>query len=110
MIKRLLAVDGIEVVCQFRDDGVLVVGYGLLGEPEMVRLAKFAHDYKRIVQGNADQLSMFTQMRGWTPPGGWIVRGSAMTVCSVGNLVCLVRNDGGSLTEVMSELREAAHW
>jgi roadblock/LC7 domain-containing protein len=110
MIKRLLAVDGVTVVCRFRDDGTFVEGYGTLPEDSMVRLAKFAHDYKRIVQGNADQLSMFTQMRGWTPPGGWIVRGSSMSVCSVGNLVCLVDNDEGSLTEVMGELHEVSHW
>jgi len=109
MIKRLLAVDGVTVVCRFRDDGRFVEGLGMLDDEQMVRLAKFAHDYKRMVQGNADQLSMFTQVRGWTPPRGWIVRGQANTVCSVGNLVCLVANDEGSLTQVMDELQEAAN-
>lgn len=110
MIKRLLALDGVTAVCQFRDDGAFVEGYGMLPDEQMVRLAKFAHDYKRIVQGNADQLSMFTQVRGWTPPGGWIVRGAAMSVCSVGNLVCLVSNAEGSVSEIMRELQDASHW
>ena len=109
MIKRMLALDGVAVVCQFRDDGVLVQGYGMLDDEQMVKLAKFAHDYKRMVQGNADQLSMFTQTRGWTPPRGWIVRGKANTVCSVGNVVCLVANAEASVTEVMSELADVAH-
>ncbi|HKK04813.1 MAG: DUF2173 family protein [Gammaproteobacteria bacterium] len=106
MLKRLLAIDGVMLVCQFRDDGVLVEGYGMGDETTMQKLAKFAHDYKRMVQGNADQLSMFTQMRGWTPPGGWAVRGPATSVCSVGNLVCVVDNQEASLNEVLGELRE----
>ena len=109
MIRRLLALDGVNVICLFRDDGALVEGYGLLNDEQMVHLARFAHDYKRIVQGNADQLSMFTQVRGWTPPRGWIVHGSAASVCSVGNLVCLVSNDEGSISEVMAEMEELAH-
>lgn len=108
MIKRLLALDGVIVVCQFRDDGSFVEGYGMLDDEQMVGLAKFAHDYKRIVQGNADQLSMFTQMNGWTPPGGWVVHGSSMSVCSVGNLVCLAQSNEASLTEIMNEMVDAS--
>jgi roadblock/LC7 domain-containing protein len=110
MIQRLLAVDGVTAVSQFRDDGAFVEGYGLLPEAELEALAHFAHDYKRIVQGNADQLSMFTGMAGWTPPGGWIVRGNQMSVCSVANLVCTVQNDEGNLSEVMAALLETAHF
>jgi roadblock/LC7 domain-containing protein len=110
VIRRLLALDGVNVVCHFRDDGTLVEGYGMMPEPEMQNLARFAHDYRRIVQSNADQLSMFSQVRGWTPPNGWIVRGRTGSVCSVGNLVCLVENREASLSEVMRELTEAAHY
>ncbi|HHO67938.1 MAG TPA: DUF2173 family protein [Gammaproteobacteria bacterium] len=110
MIKQMLALDGVLVVCHFRDDGAFVEGYGILPEDMMVRLARFAHDYKRMVQGNADQLSMFTQMPGWTPPGGWIVRGQTASVCSVGNLVCFVDNTDASMTEVMRELKETASY
>lgn len=108
ILKRLLLLDGVTAVCHFRDNGDFVEGYGLLGEQEMVNLAKFAHDYKRIVQANADQLSMFTQVRGWTPPRGWIVRGPKMTVCSVGNLVCLAETTLDSVNEIMTEMAEAA--
>ena len=110
MFKRLLAIDGVQAICQFRDDGALVDGYGMLDEGGMARLAHFAHEYKRMVQANADQLSMFTQITGWTPPRGWMVHGAGATVCSVGNLVCLVENKDASLNEVMSELREAASY
>ncbi len=110
MIKRLMALDGVAAICQFRDDGAFVEGYGVMPAQHLEALAKFAHDYKRIVQGNADQLSMFTQLRGWTPPGGWIVRSDEMSVCSVGNLVCLLQNDSASLSEVMRALQEASHW
>jgi len=109
MIKRLLALDGVLVICHFRDDGELVEGYGMMDETMMRRLSKFAHDYKRMVQGNTDQFSMFTQLSGWAPPGGWIVRGANQTVCSVGNLVCFIDNAEAGLNEVMRELTEAAH-
>jgi roadblock/LC7 domain-containing protein len=110
VLKRLLLLDGVNAVCHFRDDGALDEGYGMLDDAGMTRLARFALEYKRLVQANADQLSMFTQMRGWTPPRGWIVRGERMTVCSVGNLVCLVENEAGQLTEIMRELEESSHW
>ncbi|MCB1803281.1 MAG: DUF2173 family protein [Gammaproteobacteria bacterium] len=110
MIKQLLAIDGVMAVCRFRDDGVFVEGYGLMSEQELTALAHFAHEYKRIVQGNADQLSMFTGIKGWTPPGGWIVRGAQMSVCSVANLVCTVENREGDLSEVMDSLIEASHY
>jgi len=110
MIKRLLALDGVLVVCQFRDDGELVEGHGVLDERLMRRMAKFAHDYKRMVQGNTDQFSMFTQLSGWAPPGGWIVRGDHTSVCSVGNLVCFIDNAKASLNEVMCDMTEAARY
>ncbi len=110
MIKRLLALDGVLAISQFRDDGSFVDGYGLLPPTEIRSLAHFAHDYKRIVQGNADQLAMFTQVNGWTPPRGWVVRGSGMSVCSVGNLVCIVDNSEGNVNDVMHALREAASY
>lgn len=110
MIRGLLALDGVEAVCRFRDDGQFVEGYGLFEEDHLRALAHFAHDYKRIVQGNADQLSMFTGVQGWTPPGGWIVRGSTKTVCSVANLVCVVDAGEASLNRVMRELAEAASY
>ena len=110
MIKQLLAVDGVTAVCQFRDDGAFVEGYGLLPPAELEALAHFAHDYKRIVQGNADQLSMFTGIHGWTPPGGWIVRGAAMSVCSVANIVCTVENGETDLSEVMETLIETSQY
>ena len=110
MIKKLMVLDGVMAACHFRDDGMLVEGYGMSDMEQLEGLAKFAHDYKRMVQGNADQLAMFTQVNGWTPPGGWIVRGPDMAVCSVGNMVCVVDNNESALNEVMRELTEASCW
>ena len=111
MIKQLLALDGVMAVCKFRDDGVLIEGYGgPAGGDLLPRLAKFAHDYKRIVQGNADQLSMFTQMPGWTPPGAWLVRGPVWSVCSVANLVCVADLREITLNTLMAQLQESANW
>lgn len=109
MIKKLMILDGVVAVAQFRDDGVLLDGYGMENREQLAGLANFAHDYKRIVQGNADQLAMFTQVRGFTPPGGWIVRGGEMTICSTGNLVCMATNSEASLNEIMQQMLETSH-
>jgi len=110
MIKQLMILDGVMAVARFRDDGAFVEGMGMQDESQLAGLAKFAHDYKRIVQGNADQLSMFTQVPGWTPPAGWLVQSAQVTICSVGNIVCLVDSNNASINEVMRELQDASHW
>ena len=110
MIKRILAVDGVIAIIQFRDDGEFIAGYGMLEEKMMHSLAAFAHDYKRLTQSHADQLSMFTQTSSWTPPRGWIVSGKDISVCSMGNLVCLVDDKESNISEVMNELRDIANY
>ncbi len=110
MIRSLLALEGVIVVCRFRDDGALEEGHGLVTEEEMARLARFAHDYRRMLQANADQLSMFTQVSGWTPPQGWVVRSLGRTVCSVGNVVCVASNEDCSLNSILEELQEVARY
>ena len=109
LLKKILLLDGVTAVCRFRDDGVVMEAEGLLSPDRMERLARFAQWYRRMVSGNTDLLSLFTQMRGWSPSQGWIVQGAAMTVCSAGNMVCMFENAQGSLNEVMQALREAAH-
>ena len=110
MIKRLLIIDGVLAVCLFRDDGSLVEGYGLVNEARLRRLSGLAHRYRRSLQGNADQLSMFSGMRGWTPPRGWVLTGPEATICCVGNLVCLLENQTAALNEVLTEMIEVSRW
>lgn len=111
MIKQLLAYDGVLAVALFRDDGAPVEAYSLQDDDDMLqRLIKFAHDYKRLMQGNADQLSMFTGTSGWTPPGGWSVHGPQFSVCCIANLVAVVNNGQASINEVMQGLRELSNW
>ena len=88
-LKKILVLDGVVAVCRFRDDGVIMDAAGMLPSDMMERLAKFSQWYRRMVSGNIDLLSLFSQMRGWSPSRGWIVRGATMTVCSVGNMVCV---------------------
>lgn len=90
-------------------DGVLMAAEGMLSQDLMERLAKFAQWYRRMVSSNTDVLSLFSQMRGWSPSQGWIVQGDKITACSSGNMVCLFENAQGSLNEVMRALRETAH-
>ncbi len=108
-LKKILVLDGVTAVCRFRDDGVIMEAEGMLPPDLMQRLAKFAQWYRRMVSGNTDVLSLFSQMRGWSPSQGWIVQGNALTVCSVGNVVCMVDTAQGSLNQIMGVLGEAAH-
>ena len=108
-LRKILVLDGVTAACRFRDDGVLMAAEGVLPQEQMERLAKFAQWYRRMVSSNTDLLSLFSQMRGWSPSQGWIVQGSATTVCSVGNMVCMFENAQGSLNEIMQALGEASH-
>ncbi|MDO9467980.1 MAG: DUF2173 family protein [Thiobacillus sp.] len=108
-LRKILVLDGVTAVCRFRDDGVVMEAEGILSRELMERMAKFAQWYRRMVSSNTDVLSLFSQMRGWSPSQGWIVQGASMTVCSVGNMVCMVDNAQGSLNEIMRALGETAH-
>jgi roadblock/LC7 domain-containing protein len=108
-LRKILVLDGVTAVCRFRDDGVIMEADGMLSPDLMNRMAKFAQWYRRMVSGNTDLLSLFSQMRGWSPSQGWIVHGDTTTVCSVGNMVCMVDNAQGSLNQIMEALGEAAH-
>lgn len=108
-LRKLLVLDGVVAVCRFQDDGTIMDASGMLPAEMMERLSKFAQWYRRMVSGNTDLLSLFSQMRGWSPSQGWVVHGAQMSVCSMGNLVCMVQNDQGSLQNIMKALEEAAH-
>ena len=108
-LKKILVLDGVTAVCRFRDDGVVMEAEGVLSRDLMERLARFAQWYRRMVSSNTDLLSLFSQMRGWSPSQDWIVQGSAMTVCGMGNMVCMFENAQGSLNEIMQALGEASH-
>lgn len=108
-LKRILVLDGVVVVCRFQDDGSILEGAGELSVELQARLAHFAQWYRRMVSGNIDLFSLFSQIRGWTPAKGWVVHGKEMTVCNVANLVALVNNGEASVNEVMAALEEASH-
>jgi len=108
-LRKILVLDGVVAVCRFRDDGVIMDAAGLLPQDLIERLAQFAQWYRRMVSSNIDLLSLFSQMSGWSPSQGWIVRGATLTVCGVGNMVCLIENENSSLNEIMRVLNETAH-
>lgn len=109
MLKRLLILDGVVAVCRFQDDGTMIDAAGMLPEEMMKKLAQFAQWYRRMVAGNTDLFSLFSQMAGWTPAHGWIVRGQELTVCSLANIICLAENNTASINQIMRELEEASH-
>ncbi|MCL6555816.1 MAG: DUF2173 family protein [Burkholderiales bacterium] len=109
MLKRLLVLDGVIAVCRFQDDGSIIEGLGVIPDEMLSNLARFAHWYRRMISGNTDVFSLFSQMSGWTPSRGWIVRGDRLTVCSIGNVVAMLENKAASINQVMETLDEIAH-
>lgn len=110
MIKRLLILDGVLSAARFRDDGSFVEGLGILPQDELVELVQFAHEYRRVFQGNADQLSIFSAMGGWTPPKAWVLSGDRQSLCCVANILCVLDNEDVALDEVISEMHEVSRW
>ena len=106
MIQRLLVHEGVSAVCRYRDDGSMQEGYGLLDHASLQRLARFARDYHYMLLANADQLSVFSEMPGWTPTRGWMVFGGSHTVLGYSNLVCVMENDSQPLNDMIANLAE----
>ena len=106
MIRRLLIHEGVSAVCRYRDDGSMQEGYGMIDQPALERLARFARDYHHMLLANADQLSMFSEMPGWTPTRGWMVFGAAHTVLGYSNLVCVLANGSHPLNDIIANLAE----
>jgi roadblock/LC7 domain-containing protein len=109
MLKRLLVLDGVVAVCRFQDDGTIVESVGMIPQEMMDKLGRFALWYRRMISSNTDVFSLFSQMNGWAPSRGWVVRGEKMSVCSVTNLVAMVENQSASLNEIMRALEDASH-
>jgi roadblock/LC7 domain-containing protein len=61
MLDKLLVLDGVVAACRFQDDGTIIDHAGILPDETMVHLAQFAHWYRRMVSGNTDLLSLFSQ-------------------------------------------------
>jgi roadblock/LC7 domain-containing protein len=108
--RKLRVLDGVVAVCRFQNDGPVIDHAGLCPDEMTVHLARLAHWYRRMVLGNTDFWSLFSQMCGWSPSQGWIVAGQSMLVCGMGNTVLIRQNDVGSLNEVLRRLQDAAHW
>ena len=108
MIRRLLVHEYVLAVCRYRDDGSLSEGYGLMETVDLERLARFARDYHHMLMANANQLSMFSEMPGWTPTRGWMVFGDTHTVIGYGNLACVVDSRNPPLDELLESLEELA--
>ncbi len=109
MLKRLLVLDGVVAVCRFQDDGTVVDAAGMIPDEMMNKLAHFSHWYRRMISGNSDVFSLFSQMNGWTPARGWIVKGDKMSVCSVANVAAMIENKDASINQVMRALEEISH-
>ncbi|MEO1768057.1 DUF2173 family protein [Thiobacter aerophilum] len=109
MLKRLLILDGVLAVCRFQDDGSIIEGMGVIPDETVTNLARFAHWYRRMISGHTDAFSLFSQMNGWTPAKGWVVRGDKLSVCSIGNVVAMVENKDAKVNEVMRALEEISH-
>lgn len=108
MLRRLLVMNGVIAACEFQDDGSVTNAAGQIPDETMRNLARFALWYRRMISGNTDAFSLFSQMNGWAPSRGWIVRGNEMTVCCIANYVALLDSKSASIDAVMKGLEDVA--
>lgn len=109
MLKQLLDLKGVQAVAHFREEtGEPWQVEGQLSGEDARRLTRLAVDFKEMTQGHADQLALFVNQPGWTPPNGWIVHGDTRTVCGVASIVAVVDSQEANLTEVMRAMAREA--
>ena len=76
MIKRILALDGVQVICQFRDDGAFVEGYGMMPEQQIRDLTtQQVADLLEFLIDGMRELQIFRNryfgLRRLARPHGW---------------------------------------
>jgi roadblock/LC7 domain-containing protein len=108
MINQMKKIDGVIAVVIFSEgqNPEPMAIHGELPLDEAKRLARFANDYMRMLQGLVDQFVKFTTSRQWNPVDGWAVHGPTYSAYGWGNLVCVVDNSKVN-HNIIKEVKEA---
>lgn len=107
-LESLLMVQGVITALRFNDDGSLAESVGELERTHTRLAADICYANGRMVHQGGDMLMALSGMKGW-PPHGWMMMGDDMSICTVAEVACFVRNSEVSFNEVLRVLSEVGH-
>lgn len=104
-LASLLEIKGVVAVLRFYDDGTLMDAIGEIDPLHSELAAQLSYANGRITHQNSDVLASLSGMTGWAPRG-WIMMGDGLSLCTLANVVCFVRNGEISFNETLNALTE----
>lgn len=105
IISQLMKIPGVIAAGEYAYRGDRYSFEGNL-TPELARMASILCRSNTLsVHMQAEIFSSFAEKCGCKPVQGWIVRGTEMSVCVVGNIFCFCQNTPGLLNDVMTIMR-----
>jgi len=108
LIDTLCALPGVEAAGEYSYRGDRFVHVGRLPDELARKASIMCRATSMGVRMEADLLDGFcAEDCGLMPTRGWIVRGPEYSVCVLSNVFCFVRNDAGTVNEVVRTMREA---
>ncbi|MHB1216047.1 MAG: DUF2173 family protein [Thiobacillus sp.] len=104
-LASLLELKGVVAALRFYDDGSLMDAAGDIDPLHSELAAELCYANGRITHQSSDVLANISGMAGWSPRG-WMMMGDGLSICTLANVVCFVRNGEASLNETLSVLSE----
>jgi len=108
-LANLLQVHGVVAALRFFDDGSVAESVGELDPADASLAAEMCYANGRIMLQGGEIFAALSQKRGWTPSQGWMMLGDRLSVCTVAEVACFVKNGESSFNEVIKALSEVAH-
>ncbi len=104
-LASLLEIDGVVAALRFQDDGALIEAVGELDQLFTDMAAELCFANNRITHLNSDLLTTISGKEGWAPRG-WMMFGSGLTICTVANVACFLRDRHTALNKILNRLFE----
>lgn len=105
IISQLMAIPGVIAAGEYAYRGDRYSYEGNIS-PEFARMASILCRSNTLsINMQSEMFSAFAEDCGCRPVQGWIVHGTEMSVCVVGNVFCFVENTEGVLNDVMTIMR-----
>jgi roadblock/LC7 domain-containing protein len=105
IISQLMAIPGVIAAGEYAYRGDRYSYEGNIS-PEFARMASILCRSNTLsINMQSEMFSSFAEDCGCRPVQGWIVRGTELSVCVVGNIFCFVQNTEGVLNDVMTIMR-----
>lgn len=108
-LANLLQVHGVVAALRFLDDGSLTESVGEFDPAYASLAAEMCYANGRIMFQGGEIFTALSDMPGWTPSQGWIMVGDKLSVCTIAEVACFVKNGESSFNEVLKALSEIAH-